>query len=125
MDSNITCEKYLNVRNDIKNNDFHPDTCVIKHVLNMLQGKWVSSILFELCVNDVMRYGELKKSLPQITNTMLASTLKELESHQLINRKQFNEIPPHVEYSLTMRGRDLIPIFYEMYLWGEHYITKH
>nr|UWI52014.1 winged helix-turn-helix transcriptional regulator [Clostridioides difficile] len=88
----------------------------------MLQGKWAKFILFELCVHDVLRFGELKKELPQITNTMLTSTLRELESYQLINRVQFNEIPPHVEYSLTDKGRDLIPIFYEMFKWGKQYI---
>ena len=49
---------------------------------------------------------------------MLTSTLRELEKDGFITRKQFNEIPPHVEYSFTQKGRDLMPIFYEMTMWG-------
>lgn len=62
-----------------------------------------------------------KKALPEITNVMQTNTLRELEADGLVNRKQFNEIPPHVEYSLTEKGRDLMPIFYEIFIWGMKY----
>ena len=64
----------------------------------------------------------MKKALGGITNTMLASSLRELEQDGLVNRKQFNEIPPHVEYSLSNKGTDLLPVFYEMTKWGFKYL---
>ena len=91
--------------------------CPVTPVLLLLQGKWKSQVLYELCVNDIMRFGQLKKNLPGITNTMLTSTLRELEADGVIVRKQFNEIPPHVEYSFSQKGRDLMPIFYAMMNW--------
>ena len=95
--------------------------CPVTPVLLLLQGKWKSQVLYELCVNDIVRFGQLKKNLPGITNTMLTSTLHELEANGVIVRKQFNEIPPHVEYSFSQKGRDLMPIFYAMMNWGFKY----
>lgn len=100
-----------------------PDKCPVTPVLFMLQGKWKNHVLYEMCKHDTVRFGELKRALPTITNTMLTSTLRDLETEGLINRKQFNEIPPHVEYSLTDKGKDLIPIFYQMLVWGMKHIT--
>ena len=95
--------------------------CPVTPVLLLLQGKWKSQVLYELCVNDIVRLGQLKKNLPGITNTMLTSTLRELEADGVIVRKQFNEIPPHVEYSFSQKGKDLMPIFYAMMNWGFKY----
>lgn len=95
--------------------------CPITPLLVMLQGKWKNQVLYELCIHDTVRFGELKRALPGITNTMLTSTLRDLEGNGLIERRQFNEIPPHVEYSFTQKGRDLYPIFYEMVNWGFKY----
>ncbi len=66
-----------------------------------------------------MRFGELKKVYPRITNTMLTNTLRDLESLGIIHREQFNEIAPHVEYSLTEKGKALLPVFFEISKWGE------
>ena len=95
--------------------------CPITPLLVMLQGKWKNQVLYELCIHDTVRFGELKRALPGITNTMLTSTLRDLEGNGLIQRRQFNEIPPHVEYSFTQKGRDLYPVFYEMVNWGFKY----
>ncbi|MBD5161937.1 MAG: helix-turn-helix transcriptional regulator [Oscillibacter sp.] len=95
--------------------------CPITPLLMMLQGKWKNQVLYELCIKEPIRFGELKKNLAGITNTMLTSTLRDLERDRLIQREQFNEIPPHVEYSLTAKGRDLMPIFYAMMNWGFKY----
>ena len=92
--------------------------CPVTPVIQMLQGKWKTQILYELCIYDTVRFGVLKKDLPGITNTMLTSALRDLEADGFINRVQFNEIPPHVEYSFTERGKDLMPIFYEIMKWG-------
>ena len=61
-----------------------------------------------------MRFGQLKKDLPGITNTMLTKSLRELEDDGLVTRVQFNEVPPHVEYSLSDMGKDLFPVFYSI-----------
>lgn len=95
--------------------------CPVTPVLLLLQGKWKNQVLYELCINDTIRFGQLKRNLQGITNTMLTSTLRELEADGLIKREQFNEVPPHVEYSFTEKGKDLMPIFYEMMNWGFKY----
>lgn len=95
--------------------------CPVMPALMLFQGKWKDQVLYQLCINDVVRFGELKKALSGITNTMLTSTLRSLEADELIYREQFNEIPPRVEYSFTQKGRDLMPIFYAMMNWGFQY----
>lgn len=96
--------------------------CPVTSLLLMLQGKWKFQILYELCIQDPIRFGALRKNIDGITNTMLTSSLRELEQDGLVSRVQFNEIPPHVEYSLTEKGRALLPVFYEMTKWGFRYI---
>lgn len=96
-------------------------SCPVNYALGILQGKWTNYVLFEMCAHKSVRFGELKKALPEVTNTMLTSTLRELEVNGLVNREQFNEIPPHVEYSLTEMGKELMPIYYEMFIWGKKY----
>ena len=97
-------------------------TCPVTPVIQMLQGKWKLQIVYELCIRSPMRFGELKKILKPITNTMLANALKELEVDGLVHREQYNEIPPRVEYSLTEKGKDLLPVFYAISQWGIKYI---
>lgn len=92
--------------------------CPVTPLLKMLQGKWKAQVLYEFCIYDTVRFGVLKKDLPDITNTMLTKTLRELEADGLITRRQFNEIPPHVEYSFSSIGRDLLPVFYAIMCWG-------
>ena len=67
--------------------------CPVTPVVQMLQGKWKLQILYELCIKCPMRFGELKKVLKPITNTALTNALKELESDELIQRIQYNEMP--------------------------------
>lgn len=116
MENYMSYEEYLEkVKTGILTDN---GNCPVTPLLIMLQGKWKTQVLYEFCINDKIRFGELKKSLPGITNTMLTTTLKELEKDGLITRKQFNEIPPHVEYSFSEMGRDLLPVFYSMMVWG-------
>ena len=104
---------------NIKQGILTPDgNCPVTPLLVMLQGRWKSQLMYELCMYETVRFGQLKKDLPEITNTMLSKTLRELEQDGLISRKQFNEIPPHVEYSLTEMGKDLLPVFYAIMNWG-------
>lgn len=92
--------------------------CPVTPLLLMLQGKWKAQICYALCMNEIARFGQLKRDLPGISNAMLTSCLRELEQDGLISRRQFNEIPPRVEYSFTELGADLKPVFYQIMLWG-------
>lgn len=120
MKKNISAEEYLKkvLSSPVS------DECPMRKTLEMISGKWRTHIIYELCKQPVCRFGELKKALPQITNTMLASTLKDLEKYEIVARKQYNEIPPRVEYSLTEKGKALLPAFVELAKWGENYLGK-
>ena len=96
--------------------------CPVTPVIQMLQGKWKLQVIYELCIQSPVRFGELKKMLKPITNTMLTNALRDLEEDGLVHREQYNEIPPRVEYSLTEKGRDLLPVFYAVYQWGIKYL---
>lgn len=90
-------------------------------VVEMIGGKWKLHIIYMLTLHEVLRYGELKRLLSPITHKMLASQLKELEKDGLISRKEYQQIPPKVEYAMTEMGRDLQPIVKEMYHWIQKY----
>lgn len=85
--------------------------------VDILGGKWKLRILYFLGVHRILRYGELKKLLTPITHKMLSTQLKELENSGIIIRKQYNQIPPKVEYSISEKGLALMPIFSEIYNW--------
>ncbi len=93
--------------------------CTLRRVLDAIGGKWKILLLVALSQADELRYGELKRLVFGITNTMLASSLKELEEDGLVKRTQYPEMPVRVEYSLTDLGRSLIPILMELKGWGE------
>lgn len=120
MKKNMTAEEYLQkiLTGKVENN------CPMRKTLELISGKWRTHIIYELCKQPCCRFGELKKALPQITNTMLTSTLRDLEHYGIVCRKQFNEIPPHVEYSLSEKGKAMLPIFCELAKWGENYLKE-
>ncbi|MED4886429.1 helix-turn-helix domain-containing protein [Lysinibacillus fusiformis] len=86
--------------------------------LSLIGGKWKMKIMYELSFDTILRYGELKQKIPAITHKMLSSQLKELENSGIVNRKEYPQIPPKVEYSLTPKGKSLMPILEEMCKWG-------
>ncbi|MBU2699994.1 DNA-binding HxlR family transcriptional regulator [Sporomusaceae bacterium BoRhaA] len=92
--------------------------CPITYTLSVVGGKWKWLILYKLFENGVQRYGELKRNIPLITHKMLSHQLKELELEKLIYRNEYHQIPPKVEYSLTEKGKTLIPILQLMSEWG-------
>lgn len=117
---NKTSKYYGNFMKSLKG--FKSDTnCPVFRALSILQGKWTLRVIFFLMENNNLRFGEIKKKLPNVTNTMLTATLKELESDGIVLRTQFNEIPPRVEYSLTKKGNTLLPIFVELGKWEKKY----
>ena len=93
--------------------------CGLKKVINIVGGKWKIMILCIIDNNGIARYGELRRSIYGITNTMLANSLKELEADGLVERRQYDEMPVRVEYNLTDKAKSLIPILLQMKKWGE------
>ncbi|MBQ7197847.1 MAG: helix-turn-helix transcriptional regulator [Selenomonadaceae bacterium] len=93
--------------------------CGLRKALNIIGGKWKILILCSIYECGVMRYGELRRKIDGITNTMLAQSLHELEDAKLVTRQQFNEMPLRVEYSLTPKCETLIPILLELKDWSE------
>ncbi|ONI47696.1 HxlR family transcriptional regulator [Candidatus Epulonipiscium fishelsonii] len=92
--------------------------CYLQIALKRIGGKWKMPILCVLAHGKGVRYNELMKKVQGITNTMLASSLKELESDGLITRVQYNEMPIRVEYFITERSKSLIPILQSLAIWG-------
>ncbi|MFT3669987.1 MAG: helix-turn-helix domain-containing protein [Pseudoxanthomonas sp.] len=96
--------------------------CPILHVFRCIGGKWKLPILWHLAEKDTLRYNELKRSVRGVTNMMLTKCLRELEDFSLVQRKQYNEIPPRVEYSLTGRGKKLLPALEALHAWGREHL---
>ena len=101
-------------------NSIAGEGCSLKKVIDIVGGKWKIMILCVIDNNEVVRYGELNRSIHGITNTMLANSLKELEADGLVERKMYDEMPVRVEYNLTDKARSLIPILLELKRWGEN-----
>jgi DNA-binding HxlR family transcriptional regulator len=95
------------------------DSCPLTFALNLIGGKWRLPIIWAIHKNKDMRYNQLKREIHGITNMMLTQSLKELESYGIVSRKQFMEIPPRVEYSLTDNGENLIPALKALADWGD------
>jgi len=89
------------------------------YTMSLIQGKYKMFILYTLMEFEVVRFNEMKKYIGGVTYKTLSSTLKQLEADGLVNRKEYPQIPPKVEYSLTQRGRSLIPILDQMCAWGD------
>ncbi len=98
------------------------DGCGLKKVLGIIGGKWKILILCVIDRKEVVRYGDLRREIFGITNTMLANSLKEMEADGLVVRKQYDEMPVRVEYSLTKKAMSIIPILLELKKWGEENI---
>lgn len=88
------------------------------YTLSMLSGKWKMVILYLLSEDEVIRFNELRRQVGNITYKMLSDQLKELEADQLVIRKEYSQIPPKVEYSLSERGKSLMPVLDSMCNWG-------
>lgn len=85
----------------------------------ILGGKWKIEILYYIAFQNVHRFGELRRCIGDITESSLTKQLRELESDSFISRYDFQEVPPHVEYSLTDLGQSFIPVIEHMKQWGE------
>jgi DNA-binding HxlR family transcriptional regulator len=99
--------------------------CALDYAFRRIGGKHKARILWYIYNEDnVMRYGELKRMIQNITSKMLTQTLRELEYDKLLNRKVYAEVPPKVEYSLTETGLELIPFIDHVGAWAAKQMEK-
>ena len=103
-------------RSDIRD-ALYPN-CPIRNVLSRVGDKWSMLVLFTLESNDNQRFKELQRNIPDISQKMLTSALKMLEADGLIRREVFPEVPPRVEYSLTKKGKSLLPLIDNLLSWA-------
>lgn len=89
------------------------------YTMSLIQGKYKMFILYTLMDFGVVRFNELQRYLKTITYKTLSTTLKALEADGLVHREEYPQIPPKVEYSLTEKGKSLIPILDQMCEWGD------
>lgn len=94
------------------------ESCPLKYALDALAGKWKLYIVYILSINEQIRFNELQRQVGNISATMLSKNLQELEEANIINRYEYKEIPPHVEYSLSEIGKQLIPALESLEEWG-------
>jgi DNA-binding HxlR family transcriptional regulator len=99
--------------------DVQEPMCAVDYAFRRIGGKYKGRIIYYLKRFSVMRYGELRRAILDITPKMLTQTLRELEEDGLINREVYHEVPPRVEYSLTAVGEELIPFIEHLRAWGE------
>ncbi len=116
--------KHINMKKNTKKNSTATRECPFRQTLNTLDGKWKFAIIYELCKKDKFRFKELERQIEGITPRMLIKELKALEKSDIITRKQFAEMPPRVEYSLTKHGATLQPIMSIMSDWGTQHLNR-
>ena len=92
--------------------------CPVRNVVSRVGDKWSMLVLFTLEANERQRFKELQRNIPDISQKMLTATLKMLEADALILREAFSEIPPRVEYSLTDKGKSLLPLIDNLLVWA-------
>lgn len=94
------------------------ENCPVINAFEIIGGKWRLHIIWVISNKKNIRYNELKRNVPGITNIMLTRSLRALEEYDIIKRTEYNIIPPHVEYSLTDRCHELLPALTIINEWG-------
>jgi DNA-binding HxlR family transcriptional regulator len=105
------------------NGENHEYICSVEAAVNEIGGKWKSLVLCSL-KEGKLRFGEINNKLPNISQRMLTKTLRELEKDRILNRKVYPEVPPKVEYSLTLKGESVLPILDSLCEWGKKYCEE-
>jgi DNA-binding HxlR family transcriptional regulator len=90
----------------------------VETVMGIIAGKWKPAIIYALVMDGTLRFMELRRRIPAVTQRMLTQQLRDLERHGLVARVHHAEIPPRVEYSVTPLGRSLHPIFKNVCDWA-------
>lgn len=99
--------------------------CNTELAIDIIGGKWKPLIIYHLGHNKVIRFGEFKRLIPNINERVLMRQLRELEENKIVDRKDYNESPPRVEYSLTEVGKTLSPIIDQLGDWGKTYNSEY
>lgn len=98
-----------------------PD-CPVRNVISRITDKWSLLVLYTLEHQEVMRFNDLWRQIPDISQKMLTTTLRHLEDDGIVSREVFMEVPPRVEYRLAERGKSLMPLLDSLLTWGiEHF----
>ncbi|OAM31554.1 MULTISPECIES: helix-turn-helix domain-containing protein [Eikenella] len=105
------------------NTPAYTDCCPVTATLDIIGGKWKVLILYHLN-SQTLRFNELARHLPAITQRMLTLQLRELETDGIVHREVYPQVPPKVEYSLTEFGQTLMPVIQAMHRWGEQYAAE-
>lgn len=108
----------------MKKQEAHEYRCTVEATVAVAGGKWKPLIIYYL-LSGTKRFGELRKLIGGVTQRSLTLQLRELESHGIISREVFAEVPPRVEYSLTELGLTLSPVLNAMKEWGDSYLSWH
>lgn len=95
------------------------EECPVLQALEVIGGKWRLPIIWIISAEKSIRYNELKRRIPGITNIMLTRSLQALEGYGLVERTEYNKVPPHVEYSLTDACYELLPALVIINKWGK------
>jgi DNA-binding HxlR family transcriptional regulator len=95
--------------------------CSVEATISLIDGKWKCVILFHL-LGGTLRFNELRRLIPEVTQRMLTNQLRELEADGLIVRKVYPQVPPKVEYSISPLGRSLEPVLLGLKDWGDEHI---
>lgn len=99
--------------------------CPLEYGLDVFGGKWNSRVICVLAHKGTLRYSELRGEMANITDTVLASALKQLTAKEIVERISYDEIPPRVEYRLSERGKSVLPILKSICKWsGAFYKEK-
>lgn len=105
------------MKNNGIRNALYPN-CPVRNVLSRVGDKWSMLILFTLESHPTIRFKELQRNIPDISQKILTATLKTLEADGLVKREVFPEVPPRVEYSLTAKGLSLLPLIDNLLTWA-------
>jgi DNA-binding HxlR family transcriptional regulator len=111
------------MKKDTKGKNKSDVSLPVKVTLDLIGGKWKIFILW-LLRDSILRFSELKRKIPKITQKMLTQQLRELESDGLVHRKVYAQVPPKVEYSLTDLGKSFLHILRAIHKWGESYTNR-
>ena len=111
------------VKHKTRHNMYDEVGCPVEATLELIGGKWKWIILFHL-LDGKLRFSELKRQIPCVTQRMLTKQLRELEADRLVTRTVHAEVPPRVEYELTKEGKSLKPILHSLKKWGTSHAVK-
>ena len=107
-----------------KTNETKNLLCPINYLTKVLGGRWKLHVLCILNNGGTVRFGQIRKKIGKVSNVMLSQTLKELERDEIVIRHQYNEVPPHVDYTLTKKGKDVLSALYMLGDWAAKYMKE-